>query len=343
MSNGSPERPAKRAKIENHDFGNEAKTASLKGTQGTREGERGHSGKHQGKKRGRPYVIFSASGIHSNDVGIMVTSDKGKERQCAQDLIDLLNEHIDVAEGETNISADKNQTQDSEDPFDIEADIHAELQSLAAQPSKTSNATPSQKLTVVSLDIPCVTFVRFPTAKSTDHKLDPVEIVRTLCTSAADVNFKGPRSRYIKRLTPITLVRKTLNDGLESLCEEVLPEHFRIGGDGSDTQEPEQTSTPQSTTKSYKFAIRPSIRNNNKLDRDQVIQTVAQKIGLLGKNMHTVDLKHYDKLVLVDIYRNIVGMSVVGPEFETLKRFNLAELHASHFVEKAKDKGNKSR
>lgn len=243
---------------------------------------------------------------------------------------------------ETTISADKHQIQDPDTPFDIEADIQAELQSLVSQPSKASAATPSQKLTVVSLDIPCVSFVRFPTSKSPDHKLDPVEIVRKMCTSAADVNFKGPRSRYIKRLTPITLVRKTLNDGLESLCEEVLPKHFHIGVDSPATHEPEQKSPPESRTSGCKFAIRPSIRNNNKLDRGQVIQTVAEKIGLLGQNMHTVDLKNYDKLVLVDVYRNVVGMSVVGPEFETLKRFNLAEIHASHFVDQTKEKEDKT-
>jgi tRNA acetyltransferase TAN1 len=65
---------------------------------------------------------------------------------------------------------------------------------------------------------------------------------------------------------------------------------------------------------------------------------------------HKVDLSGYDLLILVEIYKvrtsrfavyllsdfsnsgyakiwqNIVGMSVVGSDFEKLKRFNLAEL-----------------
>jgi tRNA acetyltransferase TAN1 len=97
-----------------------------------------------------------------------------------------------------------------------------------------------------------------------------------------------------------------------------------------------------------KFAIRPSIRNNKELTRDAVIKTVAAIVG----PGHKVDLHGYDLLILVEIYKvcfrfvrscvlvapctpiltaadmrqNVVGMSVVGPDFEKLKRFNLEEL-----------------
>jgi tRNA acetyltransferase TAN1 len=112
-----------------------------------------------------------------------------------------------------------------------------------------------------------------------------------------------------------------LNNGLESLCDEVLPPEFRI-----DSVDGEPSS-------GCKFAIRPTIRNNEKFNRDDVIRMVADKITALGNGKHSVDLKGYDKLVLVDVYRNVVGMSVVGNEFERLRRFNLAELHATHLGE----------
>jgi len=120
-------------------------------------------------------------------------------------------------------------------------------------------------------------------------------------------------------------------DGLNSLCDELLPTHFLVEEEASTKPGPNDMGSPQSP--GIKFAIRPTIRNNNKLDRDQVIQTVASKVETLGKKKHTVDLKGYDKLILIDVYRNIVGMSVVGSEFDTLKRFNLAEIHSSHFDE----------
>ena len=47
------------------------------------------------------------------------------------------------------------------------------------------------------------------------------------------------------------------------------------------------------------FAIRTTIRHHHVLSRDDVIKQVA---GLVG-DRHSVDLKHYDCLILVDIYR----------------------------------------
>lgn len=211
---------------------------------------------------------------------------------------------------------------------DIEADIQAELDSL--KPQHNTAHGPMQKLTCVELDIPCVSFVRFPSAMASSH--DPVEVVRGLCTTAANKDFQGPRSRYIKRLTPVSRVRKTMGSGLESLCDELLPPHFTV------EEEPTAKAAVANEDgvprpQGVKFAIRPTIRNNNKLNRDQVIQTVAPKVEALGKGKHSVDLKGYDKLILVDVYRNIVAMSIVGSEYEALKRFNLAEIHASHFEE----------
>ena len=47
------------------------------------------------------------------------------------------------------------------------------------------------------------------------------------------------------------------------------------------------------------FAIRPNIRNHGVLSRDTVIKQVADVVG----PSHTVDLKSYDLLILVEIYK----------------------------------------
>ena len=100
-------------------------------------------------------------------------------------------------------------------------------------------------------------------------------------------------------------------------------------------------------TKPGQFAIRPSIRSNTKFKRDDVIKTVAAAVG----HDHSVDLKNYDLLILVDVIQvscshpaptcqsarltghhsfpqNIIGMAVVGSDYDRLKRFNLSELYA---------------
>lgn len=49
----------------------------------------------------------------------------------------------------------------------------------------------------------------------------------------------------------------------------------------------------------FQFAIRPNIRNHTILSRDSVIKQVADIVG----PSHTVDLKSYDLLILVEIYK----------------------------------------
>ncbi|KAL5121064.1 hypothetical protein ACEQ8H_000915 [Pleosporales sp. CAS-2024a] len=134
--------------------------------------------------------------------------------------------------------------------------------------------------------------------------VEPVSFVEKICQDlAAGVQVRN--CRYVKRLTPITSTEKASAKGLEDVAKRVLAPHFH---------QKDQTGK--------KFAIRPSIRNNKELTRDAVIKTVAAIVG----PGHKVDLRNYDHLILVEIYKNVVGMSVVGPDFEELKRFNLEEL-----------------
>ncbi|KAK5446422.1 hypothetical protein LTS15_009761 [Exophiala xenobiotica] len=319
-SAGSSERSSKRDVVNGTRI-----NAKNKGKSITRQAQ-GSSHNNGAYRRGQIKTI-SVSGIHSGDVGIFVTCDKGQEKRCLQEISDILGEYIgqDIQSSEEAAQQDQGEAKGGD--IDIEADILAELDSLRPNPSSN---VPSQKLSFVTLDIPCVSFIRFPSSSETRTAPDPVDVVRKICNSASQRDYTGPRSRYVKRLTPVSLVRKVLANGLESLCDEVLPAHFKV-----------QSVDPTAAVQVCKFAIRPTIRNNNKLDRDQVIKVVADKVTALGNGKHTVDLKGYDKLILVDVYRNIVGMSVVGNEFESLKRFNLAEIHALHFDEdkKPEDEG----
>lgn len=50
---------------------------------------------------------------------------------------------------------------------------------------------------------------------------------------------------------------------------------------------------------SRQFAIRTTIRHHHGMSRDDVIRQVADVVG----EQHSVDLQHYDWLILVEIYR----------------------------------------
>lgn len=49
----------------------------------------------------------------------------------------------------------------------------------------------------------------------------------------------------------------------------------------------------------YQFAIRTTSRNHHVLKRDDIIKCVAKCVG----PKHSVDLKKYDLLILVEIYK----------------------------------------
>ena len=301
------ERATKRVKLEHH--------------QKTNNNQHRRTGKwknHKPQTKGKASI--SSSGIHNDDVGVFVTCSKGQEKRCLDELNDLFMQYLeedDYAETLTNggcrekqqsmiddmenqrlrllVKGDnKNQPHPcTDDGHDVEADIEAELTALR---DKTVN---EDKLKLVTLDVSCVCFVK------TGKGIDPVRLVHQICSDAYD-DPEHQRSRYIKRMTPMSLIRKTLSGGLEDVCHSVLEPHF---GPGRPTK---------------KFAIRPTIRNNHDLDRETVIKTVARAVG----NGHSVDLKNYDSLILVDVCRNVCGMSVVGNNYEKLKRYNLAEIYS---------------
>ncbi|KAI9845050.1 MAG: hypothetical protein M1838_001907, partial [Thelocarpon superellum] len=132
----------------------------------------------------------------------------------------------------------------------------------------------------------------------------PVDFVRRIVLDAAERRSQV-QTRHVKRLTPMTLMGKAFERELELLARTILGPHFHEAG-----------LAPK------KFAIRPTIRKHNVLTRDVVIQKVAEVVG----PGHSVDLTHYDVLILVEVYKNICGISVVGGDFDVLKRYNLAEL-----------------
>jgi tRNA acetyltransferase TAN1 len=312
---------------------------------------------------------ISASGLISGDVGIFVTCDKGKEKTALREMADILTSEMGL-DGEDKdepneqngqstaqeANADGNGDtarlgQSKKDSGGIEDEIQRELAELAQQDivdvskkrkltavadkifdSLTAEQDSSNKkprLELVTLDIPCVTFIRFlsPSNSPSGKAYDPVSIVMKICKDAK-ANPHHQRSRFVKRLTPLSKVRKVMSGGVEELCGEILPPVFGARDDVKEGGE--------DTRQGYKYAIRVTVRNNDKVKKDDIIKTVAEEVrrlGLIdggeGDSRHRVDLKRYDKLVLVEVYRNVVGMAVVDGEWDRgLRRFNLAEIYA---------------
>jgi len=65
---------------------------------------------------------------------------------------------------------------------------------------------------------------------------------------------------------------------------------------------------------------------------------VIKKIASLIDDRHKVNLTKPDKVILVDIYQTFCGMSVVGEDWEALKKYNIHELKVSAAGSKVKTK-----
>lgn len=162
-------------------------------------------------------------------------------------------------------------------------------------------------------------------------QIDPVDFVDRICKSIENNDDEDMKSRYANRLTPVSLLSKATEKGLDELCSHLLSRYFKVNNRLSDSldqaelrneelKEEEGKNNDNSST----YAIRPTIRNHSALKRDNLIKQIASSIT----DSHKVNLTNPDKVIIVEVYRNICGMCVVdGRDWERLKRYNIAELY----------------
>jgi tRNA acetyltransferase TAN1 len=101
----------------------------------------------------------------------------------------------------------------------------------------------------VHLDLECVLFFK------TQPPIDPVDFVHRICTevvSKSDIR----RMRYVQRLTPVTIIGKATDKGLEDVGKTVLGAHFQLSGEeGKEGEEESEERTPYSVNTSSPWII----------------------------------------------------------------------------------------
>ncbi|KAK3703543.1 hypothetical protein LTR37_014390 [Vermiconidia calcicola] len=232
--------------------------------------------------------------IRPGDSGIWATCNKGKERACIGELRDLFTAYADNMY-EEKITAEAMEavvaTSEAQSAGGIESEIQSEIADMRQPGSR-------QLFTPLRVDVQCVVFFK------TVAPVEPVSFIKTVCEDAMSA-ARRKRTRWAKRLSPMTLMGRASEEGLEKVATEVLAPHFH--------------RTP---FQRRKFAIRPTLRNHNILSRDSIIRQIATIVG----PGHEVSLKDYDLLIIVEVYQNVCGVSVLDDSFERLKRYNLAEI-----------------
>ncbi|KAH6677489.1 hypothetical protein B0J14DRAFT_344089 [Halenospora varia] len=270
----------------------------------------GSGGKWQTPNHKAKVEAFRGKGsIEPGDVGIWGTCARSQEGRATIEMRSLLYQFAEKFYGIAPEAEDEDE--------DVEDDIEASIRKEVASLSEGKNTKP-RLFSPVRLNIECVLFFKV------QPPIEPVEFVYRICKEiAADPTTK--LTRYLNRLTPMTLIGKATEKGLEDVGTTVLGAHFKLNGQsGAEEAQENGDSRKDVEGVSYpSYAIRPTIRNHTTLKRDVVIKSIASSIA----DIHKVNLTKPDKVILVEIYQTMCGMSVVGSDWESLKRYNLSELY----------------
>lgn len=122
---------------------------------------------------------------------------------------------------------EENEALDAQDDKDIASSIEDEIKRM--KKDKTSKA--DYTFIPVRSGIECVFFMK------TRSPVEPVEFVNRICDDAEKCTDMTERKlRHINRLTPVVLIGKSLDSGIEKVAREVLKSTFALN--------PENASEP---------------------------------------------------------------------------------------------------
>ncbi|CDO91707.1 unnamed protein product [Kluyveromyces dobzhanskii CBS 2104] len=268
------------------------------------------------------------STLDPNTSGIYISCTRTKEKAAASEILSILEEKVEeYYADELNVmnassleepdSADsttgENSSQGPKKELSIEEEVQQELEELKSHKSTLVDTKRNKPiLEQIDLQAECLVFIK------TRKPIVPEKFVHRIIKDLADPNDLKKRTRFVQKLTPVTDSSHASMEELAKLCERVLPQHFH-----------EEGSEP------VKFAVEINKRNFNTMDKMEMIKYIAGFVGKQGSLNHTVDLKNYDKLVLLQCFKNNIGMCVVNKDYRTdYKKYNVQEI----FEQKHKNK-----
>ncbi|DAZ97648.1 TPA: hypothetical protein N0F65_003966 [Lagenidium giganteum] len=243
--------------------------------------------------------------------GVLVTCDKTKERQAVKDALNILNEMADkyfppADKADSDANEDKaEETGGSSDT--IQKKLQEEIDALksAAKDGKTGRFTP------LDTGVKGLLLVQFK-----DESLSPVVLVKKIFEEVEAT--KEFASRFINRIIPL---EKIAYSGMDEIKESMLPlleEHKKL------------FATPE---KPLVYAVEIKRRNCTNLNTMDVINALAEMVG----PEHKVNLSAPESVLLVEIFRNTCGVSIVT-DFHKFKKFNVRSVIDPPVSEKPAEK-----
>ncbi|WVQ80168.1 hypothetical protein IAT38_002273 [Cryptococcus sp. DSM 104549] len=219
--------------------------------------------------------------------GIFVSTTKDRERQAEEELMQYLERLADDLYPETVTAP----VAEGETEADFEELLAKELDDLKGEGEDQK----SKRFRLCSREGFCLTYVNVL------PPLDPCKLVRAMMEQA-ETTAKCPL-KHCQRLLPMPVVGGATLKQLGEVAGEVVKTAFQTPDD-----------------RPLKFAIVTNSRFSGKLERMDMILTVAEEVTKLDKG-HSVDLKNPDLTILVEVAKNSLGV-VALDNYDKWRKYN---------------------
>ncbi|KAM4025703.1 THUMP domain-containing protein 1 [Anomaloglossus baeobatrachus] len=262
----------------------------------------------KGKKRAKAQYVSSAKrhrGARQLEVGmqgILITCNMN-ERRCVGEAYSLLNEYGDELYGAEKLCDKEDRLSSSEEEEEDEDDVEAALKKEVDQ-IRTSTEKNLRRFQSVESGANNVIFIR-------TLNVEPEKLVHHILN---DLNTtKKKKTRVILRMLPVTGTCKAFPEALNKYAETFFEPWFKAPSKGT-------------------FQIVYKARNNNHMNREEVIKDLAGIVGSLNSE-NKVDLTNPELTIVVEIIKNVCCLSVVK-DYMLFRKYNLQEVVKSGPKEK---------
>lgn len=252
------------------------------------------------------------------------TCARKHEKQAAQELSVLFEEKLEEMYGDElrKINEEKDDVEEKGEEkgedLSIEDEVKRELTQLHGPSDSANQGQNKQKeiLKFIDLSCECVIFCK------TRRPVVSEQFVKSIMEDLADPSNKIKRTRYIQKLTPITYSCSASIEQLGNLAAKVIQPHFH----------------DPTVTQDYKFAVEVTRRNFNTLERGDIIKKVVSEVLNGSEHNHEINLKNFDKLILVECFKNNIGMSVVDSDYITkFRKYNVQQIYEKKLKEQEEE------
>ncbi|KAI9318905.1 hypothetical protein DFJ73DRAFT_336881 [Zopfochytrium polystomum] len=238
--------------------------------------------------------------VQAGSSGVLAFCNRNKDQLAKKELLLLLNEYADQLYGEerpesaangeaavtktTAAADDDDEDDDDEEEVGIE-DAFAKEMGTLKKPKKTHRFSPQD------VGIDCTIFIKAGAG------IDPKALVGAILKDLDQTKKK--KTRFTQRILPIEQCSAAFLADIITLAKKIVVPQF-------------PSDSP------VKYSIVFNRRFNDQISRDELIPKLAELVG----PAHQVDIKNPDRVILVEIFKGICGMSVVD-DFYKYKKYNL--------------------